>query len=65
MSLPADSSCEKMISLPFTWTGFLKPTPAGVVAEKGSEYISARETVGSGEERGFSEERAEEIMFLY
>ena len=41
MSLPADSACEGMISLHFTRTGFLIPTPAGVVTEKGSEYILA------------------------
>jgi len=41
MSLPADSSCEGRVSLHFTRTGFFIPTPAGVVAEKGSEYILA------------------------
>ena len=41
MSLPADSSCEGRVSLHFTRTGFSIPTPAGVVAEKGSEYILA------------------------
>jgi len=40
-SLPADYSCEARVSLHFTRTGFLIPTPAGVVAEKGSEYILA------------------------
>jgi len=41
LSLPADSSCEGRVSLHFTRTGFLIPTSAGVVAEKGSEYIMA------------------------
>jgi len=41
MFLPADSSCESRVSLHFTQSGFLMPTPAGVVVENGSEYILA------------------------
>jgi len=41
MSLPADFYCEGRVSLHFTRTGLLIPTPAGVVAEKESEYILA------------------------
>jgi len=41
MFLPADSSCESRVSLHFTQSGFLMPMPAGVVVEKGSEYILA------------------------
>jgi len=39
MSLPADCYCEGMVSLHFTQSGFLIPATAGVVVEKGSEYI--------------------------
>jgi len=41
MFLPADSSCEGRVSLYFTQSGFLMPTPAGVVVEKVSENILA------------------------
>jgi len=41
MSLPADSSCEGRVCLHFTQTGSSIPTAAGVVDEKGSEYILA------------------------
>jgi len=41
MSLPADSSCEGRVSLRFTQSGLLIPTAAGVVVERGSEYILA------------------------
>ena len=41
MSLPADSSCEKRVSLHFTQSGLLMPAAAGVVDEKESEYILA------------------------
>jgi len=41
MSLPADSSCEGRVSLHFMRSGFLISTAAGVVVEKGSEYILA------------------------
>ena len=41
MSLPADSSCEKRVSLHFTQPGLSMPAAAGVVDEKGSEYILA------------------------
>ena len=41
MSLPADSSCEGMVSLHFTQSGLSMPSAAGVVDEKGSEYILA------------------------
>jgi len=41
LSLPADSPCQSMVSLHITKTGFLIPTPAGVVVEKVSEYILA------------------------
>jgi len=41
MFLPADSSCEGRVSLHFTQSGFLIPTSAGVVVEKGSKYILA------------------------
>jgi len=34
-------SCEARVSLHFTQLGFLIPMPAGVVVEKGSEYILA------------------------
>ena len=39
MSLPADSSCEGRVSLHFTQSGLSIPTAAGVVVERGSEYI--------------------------
>jgi len=38
-SLPADSSCEGRVSLHFTQSGLSIPSGAGVVVEKGSEYI--------------------------
>jgi len=41
MSLPADSSCEGRVSLHFTQSGLLIPMAAGVVVERGSEYILA------------------------
>ena len=41
MSLPADSSCEGRVSLHFTQSGLSIPTVAGVVVERGSEYILA------------------------
>jgi len=41
MSLPADSSCEGRVSLHFTQSGLSMPAAAGVVGEKGSEYILA------------------------
>jgi len=41
MFLPADSSCEGRVSLHFTQSGFSMPAAAGVVVEKGSEYILA------------------------
>jgi len=41
MSLPADSSCEERVSLHFTQSGLSMPAAAGVVDEKGSEYILA------------------------
>ena len=41
MSLPADSSCEGRVSLHFTQSGLSIPTEAGVVVERGSEYILA------------------------
>jgi len=41
MSLPADSSCEGRVSLHFMQPGLSMPTAAGVVDEKGSEYILA------------------------
>ena len=41
MFLPANSSCEGRVSLPFTQTGLLLPTSAGIVVEKESEYILA------------------------
>ena len=41
MSLPADSSCEGRVSLHFTRSRFSMPATAGVVDEKGSEYILA------------------------
>ena len=41
MSLPADFSCEGRVSLHFTQSGISIPTTAGVVVEKGSEYILA------------------------
>ena len=40
MSLPADS-CEGRVSLHFTQSGLSMPAAAGVVDEKGSEYILA------------------------
>jgi len=46
LSLPADSSCEGRVSIHFTQSGFLIPTPAGVVVEMGSEYILS--TLGRG-----------------
>ena len=52
MSLPADSSCEGLVSLHFTQPGLSMPAAAGVVDEKGSEYILAhtgpRELDGHG-----------------
>jgi len=39
MSLPADSSCEGRVSLHFTQSGMSIPTAAGVVVERGFEYI--------------------------
>jgi len=41
MSFPADSSCEGRVSLHFTQPGLSMPAAAGVVDEKGSEYILA------------------------
>ena len=41
MSLPADSSCEGRVSLHFTQLGLSIPAIAGVVVERGSEYILA------------------------
>jgi len=41
ISLPADSSCEAMVFVYFTQSGFLISTATGVVVEKGSEYILA------------------------
>jgi len=41
MFLPADSSCGGRVSLHFTQSGFLMPVAAGVMVEKGSEYILA------------------------
>jgi len=41
MSLPADSSCEGRVSLHFTQSGLSIPTAAGVVVERGSEYVLA------------------------
>jgi len=41
MSLPVDSSCEGRVSVHFTQSGLLLPAAAGVVDEKGSEYILA------------------------
>ena len=41
MSLPADSTCEGRVSLHLTQLGFSMPAAAGVVDEKGSEYILA------------------------
>jgi len=41
MSLPADSSCDGRVSLHFTQSGLSMPAAAGVVDEKGSEYILA------------------------
>ena len=41
MSLPADSYCEGRVSLHFTQPGLSMPAAAGVVDEKGSEYILA------------------------
>jgi len=42
MSLPKDSSCEERVSLHFTQSGLSMPAGAGVVDEKGSEYILAQ-----------------------
>jgi len=39
MSFPADSSCEGRVSLHFAQPGLSMPAAAGVVDEKGSEYI--------------------------
>jgi len=39
MSLPPDSSCEGRVSLHFTQLGLSMRAAAGVVNEKGSEYI--------------------------
>ena len=41
MSLPADSSCEGRVSLHFTQSRLSIPAVAGVVVERGSEYILA------------------------
>ena len=41
MSLPADSSSEGRVSLHFTQSGISIPTTAGIVVERGSEYILA------------------------
>ena len=41
MSLPVDSSCEGRVTLHFTQSGLSMPAAAGVVDEKGSEYILA------------------------
>jgi len=41
MSLPADSSCEGRGSFHFTQPGLSTPSAAGIVDEKGSEYILA------------------------
>ena len=41
MSLPTDSSYEGRVSLHFTQLGLSIPTAAGVVVERGSEYILA------------------------
>jgi len=41
MSLPTDSSCEGRVSLHFMQSGLSIPTAAGVVVERGSEYILA------------------------
>ena len=41
MSLPADSFREGRVSLHFTQSGLSIPTAAGVVDERGSEYILA------------------------
>ena len=41
MSLPADFSCERRVSLHFTQLGLSIPTAAGVVVERGSEYVLA------------------------
>jgi len=41
MSIPADFSCEGRVSLHFTQSGLSMPAAAGVVDEKGSEYILA------------------------
>ena len=41
MSLPADSSCEGRVSLHFTQSGLSMPAAAGVLDEKGYEYIVA------------------------
>jgi len=48
MSLPADSSCEGRVSLHFTQSGISMPAAAGVVDEKGSEYILAHRAEGVG-----------------
>ena len=42
MSRPADSSCEGRVSLHFTQLGLSIPAIAGVVVERGSEYILAQ-----------------------
>ena len=39
--VPADSSCEGRVSLHFTQSGLSIPTAAGVLVERGSEYILA------------------------
>jgi len=41
MSLFADSSCEGRVSLHVTQSGLSMPAAAGVVDEKGSEYVLA------------------------
>jgi len=41
MSLPADSCCEGRVSFHFTQSGLSMPAAAGVVDQKGSEYILA------------------------
>ena len=41
LSLPANSSCEGRVSLHFTQSGLSIPTAAGIVVERGSEYLLA------------------------
>jgi len=40
-SFPADSSCERRVSLHLKQSGLSMPAAAGVVDEKGSDYILA------------------------